>query len=629
MSSSLELHEAHGCAMRGELYERQQCSVGSAGLAETTNSEGSGSANTRHSVLLERSASGPSSPQRNSDAEMVFPKSSEGLNAGLGTDNNEDSSTSAAALKPRGWRRIFPNRFRSGRRKPDASSSIGSASMTKAKATAASASAPASVGSSASSSSSGQQQVDGVATTSSNSSSSSKGRWSLGGTGGRRSRRWWQNAAGSMGAAVAVAPALNHVQLSTSTPQQQQQQRRRQFSTSSVDIDFNTATPCSGDDELSASERTCPVCYELLAAEEFPTMTLACAHRTCRSCIEMYFKQEIMESRTGLKCPQCENEYAAHDITRILSQSESPELVDRYLEFTLRRSLVSVPDMRWCPAPDCGYGVIASNCASCPKLTCKRPECGTEFCYHCQTEWHPHETCGDAYRRRMTENPTSMFTIDLTAADDESTGGAQAGGAGGGRGRRKAHGDKEQLVVLKPCPRCRSKIMKANDGSCNHITCSVCGCDFCWLCLREIDDLHFLSPSGCTFWGKSTWSRKRTIVTQLLAILGAPLGFAGVVIVIPPLVFIGLPAYFVDYANKQTYKSSVHKFLAVSGSLLGGVLLAPVITALSLLIFLPLTIFFAYAVIPYEMFKQIFPCYKRNLSPDRFGVDIDEVDSAV
>ena len=387
MSSSLELHEAHGCAMRGELYERQQCSVGSAGLAETTNSEGSGSANTRHSVLLERSASGPSSPQRNSDAEMVFPKSSEGLNAGLGTDNNEDSSTSAAALKPRGWRRIFPNRFRSGRRKPDASSSIGSASMTKAKATAASASAPASVGSSASSSS-GQQQVDGVATTSS-SSSSSKGRWSLGGTGGRRSRRWWQNAAGSMGAAVAVAPALNHVQLSTSTPQQQQQQRRRQFSTSSVDIDFNTATPCSGDDELSASERTCPVCYELLAAEEFPTMTLACAHRTCRSCIEMYFKQEIMESRTGLKCPQCENEYAPHDITRILSQSESPELVDRYLEFTLRRSLVSVPDMRWCPAPDCGYGVIASNCASCPKLTCKRPECGTEFCYHCQTVSEP------------------------------------------------------------------------------------------------------------------------------------------------------------------------------------------------------------------------------------------------
>ena len=49
----------------------------------------------------------------------------------------------------------------------------------------------------------------------------------------------------------------------------------------------------------------------------------------------------------------------------------------------------------------------------------------------------------------------------------------------------------EQLM-LKPCPKCRTKIMKANDGSCNHITCSVCECHFCWLCLRVIDDLHFI-----------------------------------------------------------------------------------------------------------------------------------------
>lgn len=31
-----------------------------------------------------------------------------------------------------------------------------------------------------------------------------------------------------------------------------------------------------------------------------------------------------------------------------------------------------------------------------------------------------------------------------------------------------------------------------NDGSCNHMTCAVCGCEFCWLCMKEISDLHYL-----------------------------------------------------------------------------------------------------------------------------------------
>ncbi|KAG7260063.1 hypothetical protein CRUP_007274 [Coryphaenoides rupestris] len=29
---------------------------------------------------------------------------------------------------------------------------------------------------------------------------------------------------------------------------------------------------------------------------------------------------------------------------------------------------------------------------------------------------------------------------------------------------------------IKPCPRCAAYIIKMNDGSCNHMTCAVCGC---------------------------------------------------------------------------------------------------------------------------------------------------------
>lgn len=45
---------------------------------------------------------------------------------------------------------------------------------------------------------------------------------------------------------------------------------------------------------------------------------------------------------------------------------------------------------------------------------------------------------------------------------------------------------------IKPCPRCQVLIVKMDDGSCNHMTCAVCGAEFCWLCMKEITDLHYL-----------------------------------------------------------------------------------------------------------------------------------------
>ncbi len=45
---------------------------------------------------------------------------------------------------------------------------------------------------------------------------------------------------------------------------------------------------------------------------------------------------------------------------------------------------------------------------------------------------------------------------------------------------------------IKPCPRCAAFIVKMDDGSCNHMTCAVCGAEFCWLCMKEISDLHYL-----------------------------------------------------------------------------------------------------------------------------------------
>ncbi|ROT75574.1 putative E3 ubiquitin-protein ligase RNF19A-like [Penaeus vannamei] len=75
-------------------------------------------------------------------------------------------------------------------------------------------------------------------------------------------------------------------------------------------------------------------------------------------------------------------------------------LSDKFEDFMLRRVLSMDPDTRWCPAPDCGFAVIATGCAGCPKLKCERPGCGSYFCYHCKAEWHPNQTCDMARAQR-------------------------------------------------------------------------------------------------------------------------------------------------------------------------------------------------------------------------------------
>lgn len=55
--------------------------------------------------------------------------------------------------------------------------------------------------------------------------------------------------------------------------------------------------------------------------------------------------------------------------------------------------------------------------------------------------------------------------------------------------------------------------------------------------------MHFLSPSGCTFWGKRPWSRKKKLLCQLGTLIGAPVGIALLAGVAVPAILIGVPVY--------------------------------------------------------------------------------------
>ncbi|VEN35448.1 unnamed protein product [Callosobruchus maculatus] len=336
----------------------------------------------------------------------------------------------------------------------------------------------------------------------------------------------------------------------------------------------NEAVPPSGG-PLGASETAeCPLCLAEVLSEEMCELE-ACAHRACHTCLQQYLRVEITESRVAIACPECLEPIHPNEIRAILA---NPALYEKYEDFMVRRVLAVDPDTRWCPAPDCRFAVIASECASCPKIKCERPGCDSYFCYHCKAEWHPNQTC-DAARAQRSPNIRSSsisYSQDSQHRDD-----------------------------IKPCPRCQVLIVKMDDGSCNHMMCAVCGAEFCWLCMKEINDLHFLSPSGCTFWGKKPWSRKKKILWQLGTLVGAPVGIALVAGITVPAMIIGIPVWvgrklYTRYKSVNKHKRNA----AIVGGVMASVLISPILAGLAVGIGVPILLFYVYGVVPVSLCRS-------------------------
>lgn len=51
------------------------------------------------------------------------------------------------------------------------------------------------------------------------------------------------------------------------------------------------------------------------------------------------------------------------------------------------------------------------------------------------------------------------------------------------------------------------------------------------------------SPTGCTFWGKKPWTRKKKLLCQIGTLIGAPVGIALIAgLAIPGIIF-GVPVF--------------------------------------------------------------------------------------
>jgi len=207
--------------------------------------------------------------------------------------------------------------------------------------------------------------------------------------------------------------------------------------------------------EIEEKEYNCPICCTEYQIEQMYTMD-KCYHRFCFDCLGQFVLIKVKEGQTHtLKCPD-------PDCKEFMSPNEVKHVVDaetyaKYEEFALASALNSMPDIRWCPKPNCKNAMIGEE--QNPMMICSNPQCRFTFCFNCKEEWHADATC-EQFQEWRHEN---------SEAD--------------------AKYDEWVKANAKKCPKCQAPIEK--NGGCNHMTCKNCQYEFCWLCSGQYASNHF------------------------------------------------------------------------------------------------------------------------------------------
>ena len=200
------------------------------------------------------------------------------------------------------------------------------------------------------------------------------------------------------------------------------------------------------DKELVALEEgekgLCAICLE----DTNEGNRLQCGHYCCKECLFNYLKTEIESAKVAkLQCFIKDCDYVLNE-DFILSQLRGNKiLIDKYKVFKQRAEIFLSKDKKFCPEPDCNSYLQQS------KDKYVQCENGHKYCYICLKKWHGKSPCDEELDKDF-----QIWKKDK---------------------------------VVKQCPRC--KIYTEKNEGCNHMTCTECKYQWCWLCEGEYQEGHF------------------------------------------------------------------------------------------------------------------------------------------
>ena len=214
------------------------------------------------------------------------------------------------------------------------------------------------------------------------------------------------------------------------------------------------------EEKLTPKKSECRICEDLLSQNLLNTCE-KCKSFFCSECLYEHAK-ELVKNGKVIGCPYCFMEYNEDRVMKIFNNSkadrdEIKNLKSLYKKNKLKFYVLSNPDLFFCPIANCG-GYARKNKSSL-KNKCNN---GHEFCIRCGEFWHQSGNCPE------DEVVDQLFKEYC------------------------------QKLRLKDCPSCGITTFK-KDG-CNHITCSYCRQNWCWICeeiLFNVEE-HYQNPrSNC------------------------------------------------------------------------------------------------------------------------------------
>ena len=254
----------------------------------------------------------------------------------------------------------------------------------------------------------------------------------------------------------------------------------------------------------------CLICFEKLTSEEINNNFIGCSHGFCDDCFYDYFKEKINSKIDEIKCP-------GKDCTIIIPNYfieekiiNDTDLLSKYKKLKKMRQLELDPNVEFCPYPNCESYAIKkdNNLVSCIHN-------GHKFCFNCHNYWHDKGIC----------------TIDIYSY------------------YKKWKTSKK----IKRCPRCRYLIEK-NEG-CNHMTCTNCKYEWCWICKGEYTPDHYDFGSKC-FGLQYTSNRFSVRFCYTLKQIGM---LFLILLIIILLIFIGPPIMFASLQLKYAFLKIYHE----------------------------------------------------------------------
>merc|ERR1719263_1044572 len=195
---------------------------------------------------------------------------------------------------------------------------------------------------------------------------------------------------------------------------------------------------------------TCRICFDEVPADK--ARAAPCGHSFCDECYAGYLDNAVQEGAVCVLAPCPEQECATSVPLKLWEQLLDQERFERLRRFRLENFVTSSKDLRWCPGAGCDKIVRSGAACTSVKCTVANGGCGAAFCVRCGEEAHQPAGCpalAEWAEKCQNESETANWILANT----------------------------------KRCPKCQTRIEK-NQG-CNHMSCSQCKYEFCWMCMGD------------------------------------------------------------------------------------------------------------------------------------------------